>query len=664
MTRHARSRSRGMRAHSHVIAACVLLLSGVLWEPAWHAAGPCEPHSADRCTGHRYSDQRSPRQLVVPVAAQVRSVDVSKEELVVEFGAEAQVATSAGRWLDLLGESLTPANLHRIVLSSAVQTSLIYGSAIAYEPGAFDFTRHNITTGVPAPNGQPMRQATLNPQGLALYCPYAFRGADWTATSKAQAMDLAAAYDYSSADTEWFQFPRNNYPNVESDAASGHWSEPYFDEGAGNISMTTYSVAFSTETNLTDIGAPYNPHTQRWFLGVTTVDVPLSAITTWQRWQYPTSLVAVVVVGLVATVAVISVIAAAIVKHRRLPVMRASSPTFNLIMLVGAVLTSASALTFVLLPTRTNGICQLRVSLATMGVVTILAPLFAKTYRIARLFDNPKFKKLNLRDKYLLKPTVLIIVLEGVLVAAWLIVGGDQAPTYTEREAQIPDLNPDNPFFKIATCTESNGGMAATGLLFLLLIVGGTWFAYRARKAPVEYNDTPAILACIAFMAFYAVCLVPVFFLIRNRSFTGSSMLRSVGLLVGCWLMLAFLFIPKMFALRRVIRERAATHRRLTAGKERIGLDGRPRGGSAHVRKSVAMTSAPTLPRSSSEMRDKKARRNPMTSAASGSGSGSGRPASRASAGRRSQSHDEGAGARQARLGKDIVNPLVVAGAP
>jgi sigma-B regulation protein RsbU (phosphoserine phosphatase) len=78
----------------------------------------------------------------------------------------------------------------------------IYGATIAFEPHAYK-------------------------TDLERYAPYCYKVKGKTELTQ-------IPYDYSKED--WYQIPK----------ALGHpvWSEPYFDEGAGNIVMTTYSVPF------------------------------------------------------------------------------------------------------------------------------------------------------------------------------------------------------------------------------------------------------------------------------------------------------------------------------------------------------------------------------------------------------------------------------------
>lgn len=101
----------------------------------------------------------------------------------------------------------------------------IYGSAIAFEPYSY--------------NSQEK-----------LYAPYVYKK-----NGKLKSINLNnESYQYLYQD--WYQIPE--YLNKPV------WSEPYYDEGGGNILMTTYSVPFYNKVN-----------GRRKFRGVITVDVSL-----------------------------------------------------------------------------------------------------------------------------------------------------------------------------------------------------------------------------------------------------------------------------------------------------------------------------------------------------------------------------------------------------
>ena len=85
----------------------------------------------------------------------------------------------------------------------------IFGSAVAFEPYAFD------------------------PRSRA-FAPYTFREGQ-----SLKRISLGGK-DYQYFFWDWYQIPKELERAV--------WSEPYFDEGAGNIIMSTYSVPFSRKS--------------------------------------------------------------------------------------------------------------------------------------------------------------------------------------------------------------------------------------------------------------------------------------------------------------------------------------------------------------------------------------------------------------------------------
>ncbi len=105
------------------------------------------------------------------------------------------------------------------------RNELVYGAALAFDRNSYE--------------------------GRELFSPYVFRGDDGL-----EQIEIGAeAYDYTDPQWQWWSAPR--------DAGRGIWTEPYFDEGAGNILMSTYSVPFYREGK---------------FWGVTTIDIPLAPL--------------------------------------------------------------------------------------------------------------------------------------------------------------------------------------------------------------------------------------------------------------------------------------------------------------------------------------------------------------------------------------------------
>jgi len=120
-------------------------------------------------------------------------------------------------------ETLSGKTLYDVLRRNVGNNHLIYGSCIAFEPGIF--------------------------KGRRLFGPYAYRSGNSIKT-----LDVAVnSYDYTAPEWEWYNAPEK--------MSSPVWTEPFFDRGAGNIIMVTFS-------------APFYRHGK--FAGVATVDLNLS----------------------------------------------------------------------------------------------------------------------------------------------------------------------------------------------------------------------------------------------------------------------------------------------------------------------------------------------------------------------------------------------------
>ena len=156
----------------------------------------------------------------------------------------AQVAEQTGRAVTVLSRrrGLTEDETYALLDNGVLQDALIYGAAMAFVAGGFE--------------------------GRPAYSPYVYRaGSSPVSLSR---LDIAGAYDYlNDPEIRWYADPMKTGRPV--------WSEPYFDEGAGNIMMSTYSVPFA--------GPDGEP------LGVTTIDIPLRPLQSFVGTELDLSLI-------------------------------------------------------------------------------------------------------------------------------------------------------------------------------------------------------------------------------------------------------------------------------------------------------------------------------------------------------------------------------------
>jgi sigma-B regulation protein RsbU (phosphoserine phosphatase) len=121
------------------------------------------------------------------------------------------------------------AQLYEVLRNSVRNHPLVYGAALAFEPN-------------------------LRPGG-DLFSPYVHEVSHFTNSNETAQRDIATAYNYTDSTHQWWHAPKF--------FGRGVWTEPYFDEGAGNLLISTFSVPFYRSSS---------------FAGVATVDIPLPSL--------------------------------------------------------------------------------------------------------------------------------------------------------------------------------------------------------------------------------------------------------------------------------------------------------------------------------------------------------------------------------------------------
>lgn len=146
-----------------------------------------------------------------------------------ELSSAAKVAEGVARSLET--GRYEEQELLSLISATVEKNAGIYGSGVAFEPYAFNRSRR-------------------------LYAPYYFREKGEVSLNRLENTYRYVPYLY----WDWYQIPR------ELDKLE--WSEPYFDEGGGNIPMATCSVPFYRGT----AGS-------RQIKGIVTVDITLDSLT-------------------------------------------------------------------------------------------------------------------------------------------------------------------------------------------------------------------------------------------------------------------------------------------------------------------------------------------------------------------------------------------------
>ena len=209
------------------------------------------------------------------------------DRIVKEFGlasavADTMSATVSSMYVAHVGANnsdkvwISPLFLKNAVNNIVGSSDAVYGSAVAFDVGIYsDVTKEELMMGVAGYNAS----RVMSKYGI--YAPYAFEG-----RKEPISFDLGTqGYNYTTVNgtgQSWFvdvkdkirtEIKMHATRNKTRDSPRkyyrypGLWTDPYFDEGGGNITMVTYSSPVVASVAEKD-----------FFLGVVTIDIPVDTI--------------------------------------------------------------------------------------------------------------------------------------------------------------------------------------------------------------------------------------------------------------------------------------------------------------------------------------------------------------------------------------------------
>lgn len=148
-------------------------------------------------------------------------------------------------------------------------------------------------------------------------------------------------------------------------------------------------------------------------------------------------------------------------RWRKRPIILMSAPRFNSIIIVGCII---GYLCLLLLPTADY--CLLRLWSLSLGFVTSYGALFAKTYRVHKLVNNPTMSRKIIPDMQLFHQLCVFLIMEVVLLLMWSII--DPPQTTIKVFAMIQDRDDSTKYIlpSISVCSSKNTS------IFLLVSYG------------------------------------------------------------------------------------------------------------------------------------------------------------------------------------------------
>ena len=241
------------------------------------------------------------------------------------------------------------------------------------------------------------------------------------------------------------------------------------------------------------------------------------------------------------------IIAGLVVHHRVHPVIRSASPLFLLMSVCGVLLLFFGG--FVLVSPVSTGTCSAFSWMIILGLQLTFAPLFAKTWRIYRIFGRKKLSVVQISNKKLLLIVLAIIGIDVALMVAWQAVGALSPITTTVNSSNSAGSLVINQY------TQCGVGAGVDKDLFVLicvekgvLFVFGALMAFTTRKVSSTFNESQGISLSIYNLLFTVGIIAPIILVI---SAVGDvlTLLLVFALLWISYFTAGILFVPKLMTI-------------------------------------------------------------------------------------------------------------------
>jgi hypothetical protein len=218
--------------------------------------------------------------------------------------------------------------------------------------------------------------------------------------------------------------------------------------------------------------------------------------------------------------------------NREKPVIRASSPAF----LVGVMVGITGDLIGIIIQEGkpTPNLCQARFIVPSLSLTVILANLFVKTWRVWRIFDNKRMKKITISNFQLLQMIFGLLSIEAVLFVIWY-----------NLDSPVPA-----PYFGDWICTSSVQDVFQLALqgYKLILLAFGAFLGYGIRNVQMsQFNESRQIAFSIYNILFTSILVAIVNYNVDDLQ--AHFIVTSGGELFIIWGIIFTLYLPKVYAL-------------------------------------------------------------------------------------------------------------------
>jgi hypothetical protein len=318
-------------------------------------------------------------------------------------------------------------------------------------------------------------------------------------------------------------------------------NEPSF---FGQISFSTHGQNFAKETIILQADQNYDRQIV-YPLGSATANYIYPEPTFDERIFTPeyisetSEIVLAPIVGFLIVISIILIVFTLVNRHH--PFILAASPLFLCTILVGSIMLYSSFFMWVLTAYNT-AMCHLRFWLLGIGFITLFGALFAKTWRVMRIFTTSNLTVFHITNLQLILILAILVGTEAVLLAIWSGLSNPKS-IIKVNDSLRPAKNQ-------LVCSKGKSSNVMLGILVaynLMVVLYGIYMTIRIWRIPMkQYNESRAIafsmynILCFGILAFglqvSGTIADPIMFIVR-----------SVCLILSTFLTVLAIFAPKVF---------------------------------------------------------------------------------------------------------------------
>lgn len=230
--------------------------------------------------------------------------------------------------------------------------------------------------------------------------------------------------------------------------------------------------------------------------------------------------------GILAT----SVVCVVFVKFAKTPLIKASGHELSVLLLLGIVLCYGFAFIMVSYPSKV--VCAIQRFGIGLCFCVCYASLLVRTNRIARIFSGVKTPSF-ISPKSQLLITAVIIAPELAMAITELSIRPPKAVASYEQKD-----------FVLIKCNISTVAMASLFAYNAFLIILCTFYAFRTRKTPLNFNEAKFIGFCMYTTCVIWIAFVPVYYGIGGGF---EAVALAFSSIVSATTILIFIFMPKVY---------------------------------------------------------------------------------------------------------------------